>query len=350
VDRWSAGRDFFNAYGPTETTVCATMELCDPRESGNPPIGRPIANARVYLLDKHLNLTPLGVSGELCVGGVLVARGYWNLPDLTAERFVPDPYGEEAGARLYRTGDLARFLRDGRLEYLGRLDDQVKVRGYRIETGEIEVILREHPAVAEAAVVARDDAGGARQLVAYWVDGPGGSATSSDLRAFLRGKVPEYMVPSLLVKLESMPLTPSGKIDRKALPAPDASQRRGGQVYVAPRTATERVLAQLCGELLGVAEVGVQDNFFDLGGHSLLATQLISRIRREFEIELPLRTLFERPSIEGLAVAIDQARAVEPAALPALQRVSREARRVKRAELDKATDSAPLIARPGGSD
>ena len=350
VGRWSAAREFFNAYGPTETTVCATMELCDPRESGNPPIGRPIANARVYLLDRHLNPTPLGVPGELCVGGVLVARGYRNRPDLTAERFVPDPFGGVAGARLYRTGDLARFRPDGRLEYLGRVDEQVKVRGYRIETGEIEAILREHPAVAEAAVVARDDGSGAKQLVAYWVDGPGQAATSSDLRAFLRGKVPEYMVPSLLVKLESMPLTPSGKIDRKALPAPDASQRRGGQVYVAPRTATERVLAQLCGDLLGVAQVGVQDNFFDLGGHSLLATQLISRIRRQFEIELPLRTLFERPTVEGLALAIDQALAVQPAAVPALQRVSREARRVKRAELDAATERAPVIARPGGSD
>ncbi|HEX2094481.1 MAG TPA: amino acid adenylation domain-containing protein, partial [Longimicrobiaceae bacterium] len=278
VERWAPGRRFFNAYGPTEGTVCATVQECLADRAGNPPIGRPVANTRVYVLDEGGEPVPAGVVGELYIGGAGVARGYLGRPGLTAERFVADPFGGEPGARLYRTGDLGRWSADGRIELAGRKDAQVKVRGYRIEPGEIEARLAEHAAVREAVVVAREDAPGERRLVAYYV-GAGETVGVESLRAHLSESLPEYMVPAAYVRLEALPLTPNGKLDRGALPAPegDAYARHG---YEAPVGETEMALAALWSEVLGVERVGRHDHFFRLGGHSLLAVRLTERMRR----------------------------------------------------------------------
>ncbi|MFZ5917841.1 MAG: amino acid adenylation domain-containing protein, partial [Chloroflexota bacterium] len=308
VRRWAPGRDFFNAYGPTETTVCASAYRCDEHEPYNPPIGRPIANTRLYVLDANQQLAPIGVPGELCVAGVSLARGYRNRPDLTAEKFVRDPFDDSPEARLYRTGDLARYRADGNLEFLGRIDHQVKVRGFRIELGEIEAVLEQHPAVQDGVVVAREDVPGDRRLVAYVVPADGLEAVAAELRDFLRRKLPEYMVPSAFMALPALPLSPSGKVDRKALPAPDRRHLEPEHTYVAPRDETEAALAEMCAGLLGLERVGVFDSFFDLGGHSLLATQFISRVREEFHVELPLRTLFENPTVADLAARIQESR------------------------------------------
>ncbi|MBW3656663.1 MAG: amino acid adenylation domain-containing protein, partial [Gemmatimonadetes bacterium] len=265
-----------NLYGPTEATIDATSYRCGD-EDRTPAIGAPVGNVRVYVLDGAGEPVPVGVAGELYVGGAGVARGYLNRPGLTAERFVPDAFGREAGARLYRTGDVARRRADGMLEYLGRNDFQAKVRGYRIELGEIEARLAEHPQVREAVVVAREDAAGDTRLVAYVV-GPD-SVAADALRVSLAERLPEHMVPAAYVRLEALPLTPNGKVDRKALPAPegDAYARRG---YEAPVGETEGALAEIWSELLGVERVGRCDNFFALGGHSLLAVRVISRMRQ----------------------------------------------------------------------
>ncbi|HYR09716.1 MAG TPA: amino acid adenylation domain-containing protein, partial [Longimicrobium sp.] len=299
VARWGAGRRFVNAYGPTETTVCATVSI-DPPTSGRPPIGWPIANVRAYVLDARMQPVPVGVPGELYVGGVGVVRGYLGQPVQTAERFVPDPFGSDAGARLYRTGDLGRWLADGTIEFLGRADFQVKVRGFRIEPGEIEARLAEHEDVREAVVVARENEAGDRRLVAYWV----GEAVEIDaLRAHLSARLPEHMVPAAYVHLEMLPLTPNGKVDRKALPAPegDAYARRG---YEAPVGETEKALAAIWAEVLGVERVGRWDNFFELGGHSLLAVRVISRIRQTLEAEVALADLFSHPTVESLSARV----------------------------------------------
>jgi amino acid adenylation domain-containing protein len=301
VERWSAGRAFVNAYGPTETTVCATTARCE-ADGRLPAIGRALENVRVYVLDAAGRPAPVGVPGELYVGGVGVARGYLGRPGLTAERFVPDPFGGERGARLYRTGDRVRWSARGELEYLGRLDEQVKVRGFRIEPGEIEAVLSAHAEVREARVLLREDQPGEKQLVAYVA----GEVEADALRAHLRRSLPEYMVPAAFVVLEALPLTPNGKLDRKALPAPEHAAQ--ADRYVAPRTPVEEVLAGIWAEVLRRERVGVEESFFDLGGHSLLATRVLSRIREVFAIELPLRALFEGRTVAELAVRVEEVR------------------------------------------
>jgi len=312
VARWAVGRDFFNAYGPTETTVCASMYRCQAGETGPPPIGRPIANTELYVLDRNMQLLPVGVAGELHVGGVSLARGYLRRPEMTEARFVPHPYSEDPAARLYKTGDLVRYRADGNLEFLGRLDQQVKVRGFRIELGEVETVLGQHPGVREAVVAAREDVPGDKRLVGYVVAGGEPAPTVGELRSYLRQRLPEYMVPTGFVYLERLPLSPSGKVERRALPAPEGQRPELEREYVAPRDEVERELAAICGELLGVDRVGVYDSFFELGGHSLLATQLISRVREVFGVELPLRTLFEHPTVADLAGQIETTRQTAP--------------------------------------
>ncbi|MGZ3458788.1 MAG: amino acid adenylation domain-containing protein, partial [Archangium sp.] len=298
-----------NHYGPTESTVVTSCDRVAPQgqEPGLPPIGRPISNTRVYLLDGHLQPVGLGVPGELYIGGDGLAVGYLRRPELTSERFLPDPFSQEPGARLYRTGDRARYLPDGRLEYLERVDFQVKVRGFRIELGEIEEALVRQPTVKQAVVVMREDVPGDKRLVAYAVPQPGLKLDVLELRQYLQGKLPEYMVPSAFVSLESLPLTPNGKVDRKALPAPDGQLAVREHSFVAPRTPTEETLVNVWKQVLNVERVGIHDNFFELGGHSLLATQAASRIRASFGVELPLRSLFEAPTVEALASRIDAA-------------------------------------------
>jgi amino acid adenylation domain-containing protein/thioester reductase-like protein len=297
--RWAPGRHFVNAYGPTETTVCATLTSW---EGGDrPPIGKPIANTRVYVLDRRMRPVPVGVPGELYVGGIGLARGYLSRPRLTAERFVPDPFGTAPGARLYRTGDLGRWLPGGLLEYIGRADHQVKLRGFRIELGEIEAVLACHPQVSACAVLAREDSPGDQRLVAYVVGRDGQVPAAADLRSLLQEKLPDYMMPSAFVALEALPLTLSGKVDRKALPPPGEARRDLGREYVAPRTPLEKALASAWAEALHVDRVGVHDNFFELGGHSLLATQLAARLRNAVGAEVPVRAFFVGPTVAHLA-------------------------------------------------
>ncbi|HSN96720.1 MAG TPA: amino acid adenylation domain-containing protein, partial [Candidatus Nanopelagicales bacterium] len=306
VDRWAPGRRFFNAYGPTETTVCATMFECAPG-TGKPPIGRPIDNARVYVLDARLEPVPIGVVGELCVGGVGLARGYLKRSELNAERFVRDPFAADPAERLYRTGDRARWREDGTLEFLGRADDQVKLRGYRIELGEIEAALRAHPRIRDATVMAREDTQGDGRLVGYTVARDGEALDAGALKAYLQERLPSYMVPQALVELDALPLSPNGKVDRKALPAPDASRPGLAGAFVAPRDDAEATLAGIVADVLGLERVGIHDDFFNLGGHSLLATQVISRIRQSLSVEIPLRALFESPTVAGLAAHVASA-------------------------------------------
>ncbi|HWS86509.1 MAG TPA: amino acid adenylation domain-containing protein [Pyrinomonadaceae bacterium] len=298
----------YNLYGPSEDTTYSTYTLVERGARREPTIGRPVSNTRAYVLDRYMQPVPVGVAGELHVGGAGLARGYLNRPNTTAEKFIPDPFSQEPGARLYRTGDLARFLPDGDIEFLGRVDFQIKLRGFRIELGEIEAALASHPAVREAVAVVRED-GGDKRLVAYLVaDAP---APAAELRQYLRERVPDYMVPSAFVLLEGMPLNANGKVDRKALPAPGVEMM--GRAYTAPRTPVEEELAGIWAEVLRVERVGVEDNFFELGGHSLMATQIVSRVRKALGVDLPLRMLFESPTVEGLArhveAALSQSRA-----------------------------------------
>jgi natural product biosynthesis luciferase-like monooxygenase protein len=292
--------DIHNMYGPTETTIWSASDLVE--KSGTKiTIGRPLANTQIYIVNKHLQPAPVGVPGDLYIGGEGVVRGYFNRPDLSAERFIPDPFSSEPGARLYKTGDLARYLPDGRVEFLGRDDSQVKIRGFRIEPGEIEATLAMHPPVTESVVIAHEDAPGEARLVAYVAAAPDGLPAIAELRAFLKERLPEYMVPSTFVFMESLPLTPNGKINRRALPPPPKTAPENERTFVAPRTAVEEVLAGLWSEILGFERVSVHDNFFEMGGHSLLASQLISQLRDTFQVELPLRKLFEEPTVAGLA-------------------------------------------------
>lgn len=320
VHRWGRERQFVNAYGPTETTVCASMYETDPTLNTEPPIGRPIDNFQLYVLDKDWQAVPIGVPGELCVGGVGLARGYLRRPALTAEKFIPDPFSGKRGSRLYRTGDLVRYQPDGNLEFLGRIDFQVKLRGFRIELGEIEAVLTSYANVRDAAVIVREDTPGDQRLVAYYVSENGAAISGTDLRRYLKQQLPEYMIPSIFVSLESMPLTPSGKVDRKALPRPEISREKLAGAYVAPRNETEEKLAQIAARLLNLEKVGVEDNFFELGGHSLLATRFISQIREAFQVELPLRDLFEAPTVAGLAERIKQGEQSEEEEIIAVQR------------------------------
>jgi amino acid adenylation domain-containing protein len=336
VARWAPGRDFFNAYGPTETTVCASMYPCDEKDAHSPPIGRPIDNTRLYILDQALQPVPIGVPGELAVGGVSLARGYLRRPGLTAERFVPDPFSDKPGARLYRTGDLVRYRADGNVEFLGRVDHQVKVRGFRIELAEIETALEQHREVRDCVAVAKGTGLENKRLVAYVVPANETEPAPRELRSFLRQTLPEYMVPSAFIWLDELPLSPSGKVDREALPTPDRDEMDVKREFVAPRDEMEQKLAAICSELLNLDQVGVFDNFFELGGHSLLATQFISRLRDEFQVELPLRVLFEKPTVADLATAILEAEAAgSQPPIPTISRVSREDRRMKRSSLEK---------------
>jgi amino acid adenylation domain-containing protein len=297
-----------NQYGPTECHVVTSHMLSGPSQEWPelPPIGRPLDNVSTYILDASFNPTPIGVPGDLYLGGECLSRGYHDRPALTAASFVPDPFSATPGARLYRTGDLARFLVDGNIEFLGRSDLQLKVRGYRIEPGEIEVVLAGHSAVRECVVCAPADSPGAsvrQRLVAYLVADE--ELAVSDLQPYLARRLPEYMVPSNFVRLDQLPLTSSGKVDRRSLPAPELDRQAAGTAYSAPETTTEKALAALWENLLHLEQVGVHDSFFKLGGHSLLATQLVSRVRTELQVELPLRSLFEKPTIAGLAEVID---------------------------------------------
>jgi len=294
----------FNEYGPTEATVWSTVHSCAASSDQEAvPIGRPIANTQVYLLDRHLNPVPVGVSGEIYIGGAGVARGYLNRPELTAEWFVPDPYSSEPGARLYRTGDLGRWLADGEIVYLGRVDAQVKVRGYRIEPGEIEAALLEHSGVQEAVVCARGDGEGnsaEKRLVGYVVCQKEPTPSVSELRTFLKDRLPEYMVPSAFVYLDVLPLTPNGKVDRSSLPDVDASRPSLSESYVAPRNPVEEVLAGIWREMLGLEQVGVHDNFFELGGDSILSIQVMARCHQA-GLQLTPRQLFQHQTIAELA-------------------------------------------------
>ncbi|HEY0735643.1 MAG TPA: amino acid adenylation domain-containing protein [Herpetosiphonaceae bacterium] len=300
-----------NHYGPTEYTVVTTSIELSPEDQALdvPPIGHPIANTEVFLLDKHLQLVPVGVPGEVYIGGVGLARGYLGRSDLTAERFIPHPFAT-SGKRLYKTGDLARYWPDGTLEFLGRRDQQVKVRGFRIELGEIEARLYEHPTVLDAVVVLRET-GAERQLIAYVVARQDISSrnvapSTLELRAFLGVTLPDYMLPAAFVFLPALPLTPNGKIDRRALPAPADTELERETIFVAPRTLEEQVLAGIWSEVLGVQSVGVHDNFFALGGHSLLAVRLIARIRQQFNRQIPLQTLVQSPTVAQFAMVLDQ--------------------------------------------
>lgn len=354
----------YNLYGPSEDTTYSTYTIVPPHESRPPTIGRPIANTQAYILDAEMQPVPIGVVGELYLGGDGLARGYLNRPELTAERFVPDPFSAISGARLYKTGDLARYLADGQIDFLGRSDQQVKLRGFRIELGEIEAALLRHPVVREAVVVTHTEAGDTR-LVAYVVEqrtenqepsenqeptsehgntrtrehantepkgadlpphlpqsrqkpadvqgrrapsGLGDESQESELRSFLTSHLPAYMIPSIFVTLDTIPLTPSGKIDRKALPQPDRSRRELGAEVVLPRTPLEATLGDIWTELLGIEQVGIHDNFFHLGGHSLLVTQMVVRLRDTVQLELPVHSLFETPTIAGLAKQIETLR------------------------------------------
>ena len=319
------GRTLLNLYGSSEVAADATcyetgLDAASEERARTIPIGSVISNLQAYVLDHKLDLLPIGVTGELFIGGAGLARGYLHRPELTAERFIPNPYSTEAGARFYRTGDLARWRADGQLEYLGRRDNQVKIRGYRIELGELEAVLKKHQAIAEAVVVARQEDNDAR-LIAYLVASDSVVPTAGELHRYLNEKLPAYMTPAAFVMLDAMPLMPNGKVDRRALPAPESAQLSVGE-YVMARTPVEEVLAGIWAKILKLERVGLTDNFFELGGHSLLATQVVSRVRQTFGVELPLRSLFEQPTVAGLASRIEAVRGLG-AELQALEQVER---------------------------
>ncbi|HEY9665498.1 MAG TPA: amino acid adenylation domain-containing protein, partial [Coleofasciculaceae cyanobacterium] len=336
-----------NSYGPTEATIVATTSNLSKMAEVDAqlrevPIGHAIPNVQVYVLNPYLQPTPIGVPGELYIGGVGVARGYLNRPELTAEKFIPNPFQKSRGAaeqgssggkedsslnpeRLYKSGDLARYLPNGEIEYLGRIDDQVKIRGFRIELGEIETVLGQYSGVRETVVLVREDRPGDKQLVAYIVPNSEQVPTSSELRNYLKGQMPEYMVPSAFVMLEALPLTPNGKVDRRSLPAPDTLRPELDEAFVAPRTPVEELLTGIWSQVLNLERVGIHDNFFHLGGHSLLATQVMSRLYKTFQIELPLRCLFESPTIAELGEHIETAiKAGSGLPVPPLEPVSRD--------------------------
>ncbi len=393
VHRWAPQRQFFNAYGPTETTVCASaarinVDQEDDDVISDPPIGKPISNTQLYVVDRYLKPTPVGVPGELLIGGVGVAVGYYQRPELTAEKFIPNPLAaflkslgrpDLAQTRVYRTGDLVRYRADGNLEFLGRIDQQVKVRGFRIELGEIETVIRQYEEVPhkeelapqrvrDAAVIVHEE-GGDRRLVAFLVPEIPLEMNLADteeiinqpnsevelqfidkVKNHLKQELPEYMVPSAFVVLDQLPLSPSGKVDRKILASMAVGKIGREQLkveFVAPRSATEIELCKISAELLGFqwneerSPVGILDNFFELGGHSLMATQFISRIRDTFKVEIPLRTLFEHPTIIELAEQIDQLKSSGLAfETPEIRPVSREARRMRQTATGLSTSPA----------
>jgi amino acid adenylation domain-containing protein len=358
VRRWYAtplaGKRLLNAYGPTETVITATtFEIPPPATGQGPlsriPIGRPFPHRTAYILDEQADPVPAGIPGELYLGGERLARGYLNRPDLTAERFVPDHLGGGAGKRLYRTGDRVRYLPDGTIEFLGRVDTQVKIRGFRVEPGEVESVLLEHPEVREVVVLPRDDGGDDKRLVAYVVLREGSAGSSRDLREFLQARVPEFMVPSAVMLLSAMPVNSVGKVDRNALPVPDRSRPDVKQAYVPPRTPIEEELAGVVAQVLGLKRVGVLDNFFELGGHSMLATQVVSRVRQLYHLDLPLRSLFERPTVEGLSVALARAYA-DQADSDQLKEILSEIEQLPEHEVSKTLrEDLPPTSRSGRS-
>ncbi|MGH2510500.1 MAG: non-ribosomal peptide synthetase, partial [Ktedonobacteraceae bacterium] len=293
-----------NLYGPTETTIDATFWTCARAQNQlTVPIGRPLLNTEVYLLDACLEMVPLGVSGELYIGGSGLARGYFQRPDLTAERFIPHPFARQHGARLYKTGDIARYLPDGQLEYLGRSDQQIKLRGFRIELGEIETFLRDISGISAAVVLMHEDEPGEKRLVAYLTASPEAVLTSSTLRAVLKKRLPVYMIPSVFVFLDALPLKPNGKIDQSLLPRPDMHSGQSKEES-APRNSLEELLVNIWCEILKLQYVGINDHFLELGGHSLLAMQIVFRVRQIFHIELPMQALFRAFTVAQFAELI----------------------------------------------
>jgi len=342
---WSREHRTFNAYGPTEATVCASAAEYH-YGSESITIGRPITNTQLYIVDSELHTVPIGVPGELLIGGIGLAQGYFRRPELTAERFIPDPFGAKPGARLYRTGDVARFLADGSIEFLGRNDQQVKLRGFRIEPGEIEAVLRQHPGISDAVVVVRKESSGEQRLVSYLVPkqpaasdsdvesrstsfyrqlfthdstelkSTGGTSqpAAGEFRRYLQERLPDYMVPSAFVMIDALPLTSNGKVDRPALPDPWRLDSSSRSAYIAPRSALEKTIAQLWQEVLHVEKVGVHDNFFDLGGHSLLLVSVQSKLREALSRDLPIVEMFKHPTISSLAEYLSQERGSSSAA------------------------------------
>jgi len=304
VERWAKGRELFNAYGPTEATIWSSVSRC---VNGNdtPSIGKPILNTRIYLLDQHLEPVPVGVTGELYISGIGLARGYLNLPDTTAEKFIPDPFSVEPGQRMYKSGDLARYQPDGNIMFIGRTDHQVKVRGFRIETGEIEVALKEFNEVVDAVVVVKESTNGDKMLAAYVVPAPNHHPEEHELRDFLKQRLPEYMVPTAFLTLEALPLTPSGKVDRRALQSLDVKHQRSESEIILPRTATEKTLVQIWSQVLDRSDISIYDNFLDLGGHSLLIANTTHMIQESFGVELPMRFIFEAPNLLKLAEIVE---------------------------------------------
>jgi acyl-coenzyme A synthetase/AMP-(fatty) acid ligase/acyl carrier protein len=298
------GAELWNLYGPTETTIWSTLYRVQ-EERGQIPIGRPIANTQLYVLDGLHQPVPLGASVELYIGGSGLARGYLNRPELTAEKFVAHPFSSDPEARLYRTGDVVRYLSNGDLEFFGRLDHQVKLRGYRIELGEIEFVLNRHPAVQEAIALVREDTPGDQRLVAYLVATQDASPAASELRSHLKEALPDYMIPSAFVLLPLLPRTLNGKVDRKNLPVPDPSQRAVECEFVAARSSTEKILAEVWSNMLHIEKISMNDNFFDLGGHSILAAQLVTQLRKAFGVEVPLHNVFRAPTIAEFASMVE---------------------------------------------
>ena len=327
-----------NLYGSSEVAADVTCEeVKDGEQLSSVPIGKPIANVQAYVLERHLRPVPIGARGEIYVGGECLARGYHRRPELTAERFIANPFDRDGSGRLYKTGDLGRFLADGRLEYLGRIDNQVKVRGVRIELGEIESILNEHPLVKEAAVTVQERNSESALLVGYVVPSETSLPGTTELRQYLKSRVPEYMIPSAFVVLKALPLLPNGKVNRTALPPIQPDQIAAQHAFVAPRSENEQKLASMWRDLLGIERIGVDRNFFELGGHSLLGMQLLARIRRTFDVDLPVRRLFEEPTISGLTVEIEKAKAsgipIQPRTVP--RRSSISAQESLAVEVDK---------------
>ncbi|NEP50772.1 MAG: amino acid adenylation domain-containing protein, partial [Moorea sp. SIO3C2] len=335
ISQWSVGRQFVNAYGPTESTVCATMAECSP-ECPVPPIGRPIGNTQIYILDSNLQPVPIGLPGEIYIGGVGLARGYLNREDLTNQRFIPfenskvksgstprrrktqavrprdddsrkgmltkrgNAHQESQKSKLYKTGDLGRYLADGNIEFIGRIDHQVKIRGFRIEIGEIEALVSQYPDVKENVVIAQSDPAGDKRLVVYIVPKQESTQDTSlipQVRQFLKQKLPEYMIPAAFVLLDAFPLTPNGKIDRRALPVPDTVPSGLSTAYVMPQTETEQLLAKIWQEFLQVEKVGIYDNFFELGGHSLLIIKVHTKLQEIYTQDISIVKLFQHPNI-----------------------------------------------------
>jgi amino acid adenylation domain-containing protein len=298
-------------YGPTEATVDVLMWDCQPDNRRRAvPIGRPIANTQVYILDSEKQSVPVGVGGEIHIAGESLTRGYLGDSWQTAEKFIPNPFGYQPGARMYRSGDQARFRPDGSIEFLGRLDQQVKIRGFRIELGEISAVLGQHPSVRQVFVMARTDfPDGDKRLVAYLINEPGTQLSVSELRNYVKERLPDYMVPQAFVFLDELPLTPQGKVNYRAFPPPDGSYPELEKSYVPPRTEAEEALVEIWTKVLGIEKLGIYDNFFARGGHSLLATKLIAHVQKRFQVQIPLRSFFQAPTIADLALAIVQSRA-----------------------------------------